>query len=135
MCEARMSFRRMLRSNECLRRMSSTGWEIEIEKIREAVIELVRHHMKCVIPKGHRLRRHPLRGHHNVLCHRLRRRMPNSEVKTCQTRKFGLFKVFIIFFYRHLRDICKFQEKQTISRPFELVYRAAFEIPPMNCVV
>ena len=63
MCEARM-----LRSNECLRRMSSTGWEIEIVNIREAVIELVRHHMKCVIPKGHRLRRHPLRGHHNVLC-------------------------------------------------------------------
>jgi hypothetical protein len=33
--------------------MSATGSEIEIVNIREAVIELVRHHMKCVIPEGH----------------------------------------------------------------------------------
>ena len=44
MCEARM-----LRSNECLRRMSATGQEIEIVNIREAVIELVRHQSQIVI--------------------------------------------------------------------------------------
>ncbi len=92
MCEARM-----LRSNECLRRMSSTGWEIEIVNIREAVIELVRHHMKCVIPKGHRLcrhhlrchrlRRHPLRGHHNVLCDYICFKQRRNEPSRIRQRK------------------------------------------------
>jgi hypothetical protein len=32
--------------------MSATGSEIEIVNIRSAIIELLRHHMKCVIPEG-----------------------------------------------------------------------------------
>ena len=47
--EERMCEARMLRSNECLRRMSSTGWEIEFVNIGEAVIELVRLQSQIVI--------------------------------------------------------------------------------------
>ena len=65
----------------------TTSWmtvpDDAVMTLREAVFELVRHHMKCVIPKGH-----PLRGQH-LWCHQLRRH-PSKKVIGSKNLNFKL---------------------------------------------